>query len=500
VTGAGAEEAHAYRQPAAKGHKVLNTPTRAVVLGGGWAGMLTAHVLARHLESVTVVERDVFPEGPGHRKGQPQARHVHVLWSSGADIVESLLPGAADRMLAAGARRIGFQRDLVTLTAWGWQHRFPATAHAVMCTRPLLDWVVRDMILAGGRVQVEQGTEAVDLVGDRSRVTGVRVRDAGGGEPRLLEADLVVDATGRASRLGRWLADLGLPEVEQDVVDAGIGYATRMFKAPEGADDTFPGVQVAADPLTRKPGRFGVVYPQEGGRWLITLTSTRGAALPGDEDEFVGFAKTLRHSVVSDLIGVAEPISPISQSHSGANRRLYPERMPRWPEGLLIVGDSLAAFNPVYGHGMSAAARVAETLDKQLACDALAERGTQEVQRALSEVVDDPWVMAGLNDIQYVNCRNLSSDPRLRGPETAERLKFSDFVSSKSVRSPKVCEVATSVLSLNAPQKILGESRFLSLLQNDTVHPELTEPTFHPWELEMAGLPPYGSAAKGTRP
>lgn len=459
--------------------------------------MLTAHVLARHLESVTVVERDVLPDGPEHRKGQPQAHHVHVLWSSGADIVERLLPGTADRLLAAGARRIGFQSDLVTLTAWGWQYRFPAAAHAMMCTRPLLDLVVRDSILSGGRIRVEQGTEVVDLAGDRSRVTGVRVRDVDGGEPRLLEADLVVDATGRASRLGHWLAALGLPGVEQDVVDAGIGYATRMFKAPEGTSSAFPAVQVAADPLTRQPGRFGVVYPQEGGRWLVTLTSTRGAPLPGREDEFEGFAKGLRHSVVSDLMSVAEPIGPIFQSHSGANRRLYPERMPQWPEGLLIVGDSLAAFNPVYGHGMSAAARAAEALDRELARDSLGEGGTRQVQRALADVVDDPWIMAGLNDIQYVNCRNQSSDPRLTGPDIAERLRFSDYVSGKSIRSPKVCEVATRVLSLNAPQKVMGDSRFLSLLHSDTSLPELSLPPFRPEELETVGLRPYGVTAAG---
>ncbi|MGP3970992.1 NAD(P)/FAD-dependent oxidoreductase [Streptomyces sp. 6N223] len=476
----------------------MTTPTRAVVLGGGWAGMLTAHVLARHLESVTVVERDVLPDGPDHRKGQPQARHVHVLWSSGAGIVEDLLPGTTERLLEAGARRIGFQSDLVTLTAAGWQHRFPAAAYAIMCTRPLLDFTVREAILAGGRIRVEQGTEVVDLAGDGSRVTGVRVRDADGGEPRLLEADLVVDATGRASRLGRWLAALGLPAVQQDVVDLGVGYATRMFKAPESAGDAFPAVQVAADHTTREPGRFGVVYPQEGGRWLITMTCTRGAPLPTNEGDFEAFAKGLRHPIVRDLIGVAEPVSPIFQSHSGANRRLYPERMAKWPEGLLIIGDSLAAFNPVYGHGMSAAARAAEALDAELARDGFAEGGTRQVQRALSEVVDDPWIMAGLKDIQFVNCRNLSTDPRLTGPDTAEMLRFADFISGKSIRSPKVSEVATRVLSLNAPQKALGEAGFLSLLRTDTTYPELVEPPFRPGELEMVGLKPSGVAARGV--
>ncbi|KUJ40293.1 epoxidase [Streptomyces albus subsp. albus] len=476
----------------------MTRPTRAIVLGGGWAGMLTAHVLARHMESVTVVERDVLPDGPRHRKGQPQARHVHILWSSGARIVEDLLPGTGERLLAAGARSIGFHSDLVTLTASGWQYRFPATQFAVMCTRPLLDWVVREPILAAGRIELRERTEAVELVGDRSRVTGVRVREVPGGDPVLLEADLVVDATGRASRLGPWLSALGLPAVPEDVVDAGIAYATRLYQAPEGATTGFPAVNVAADHLTKQPGRFGVVYPVEDGRWMVTLSCTRGADLPSREEDFASFAQRLRHPIVGELIGVAEPLGPVFGSHAGANRRLYPERMAEWPEGLLITGDSLAAFNPIYGHGMSAAARGAAALDRELRQGDIGSGGTRRVQRALSEVVDDPWIMAGLKDIAYVNCRNLSKDPRLTGPDTAERLKFSDFISHKSIRSPQICEIVTSVLSLDAPQTAMGSTRFLSLLMKDTSHPDLAEPPFRPGELELVGLTSPSPAGRGV--
>jgi 2-polyprenyl-6-methoxyphenol hydroxylase-like FAD-dependent oxidoreductase len=476
----------------------MTTPTRAIVLGGGWAGMLTAHVLARHVESVTVVERDQLPEGPYHRKGQPQGRHVHLLWSSGAGIVEDLLPGTTDRLLAAGARRLGFHRDMVTLTASGWQYRFPATAFAIMCTRPLLDWVVRERILAIGRVEVKQGTEVLELAGDRTRVTGVWVRDVDSGERTRLDADLVVDATGRASRLGPWLSALGLPPVEEDVVDAGIAYATRMFQAPEGATATFPAVNVAADHLTKQPGRFGVVYPVEDGRWMVTLSCTRGATLPTHEDDFAGFAERLRHPIVGELIGVAKPLGPVFGSHAGTNRRLYPERMAQWPEGLLITGDSLAAFNPIYGHGMSAAARGAAALDEEFAREGFGIDGTRRIQRALSDVVDDPWVMAGLKDIAYVNCRNLSNDPRLTGPDTAERLKFSDYISVRSVRSPAVCEIVTRVLSLDEPQTAMGSTHFLSLLQQGPKHPDLAEPPFRPGELDMVGLKVSGIAGKGV--
>ncbi|HET8659341.1 MAG TPA: FAD-dependent monooxygenase [Micromonosporaceae bacterium] len=467
----------------------MTRPKHAVVLGGSWSGMLAAHVLARHLETVTVVERDALPDGPEHRRGSPQARHVHVLWSGGARIVEGLLPGTTDRLVAAGARLIGFHADLVTLTSHGWQHRFPPRQFAVMCGRPLLDWVVRDQILATGRVDLRQRVEAVALTGDRTRVTGVQVRDVDGGTRSTLEADLVVDASGRGSRLRRWLSALGLPAIEEDIVDAGIAYATRVFRAPPGATAGFPAINVAADHRVRQPGRFGVVYPQEGGHWMVTLSCTRGGELPTREEDFLPYARTLRHPLVADLISMAEPLTPVFASHIGANRRLYPERLERWPDGVLVLGDSLAAFNPIYGHGMSAAARAAAVLDEHLQRSELGPGAAHRVQQEISAVADDPWIMAASKDIEFVNCRNRSRDPRLNDGAAALH-RFGDLVADRAIRSRAVCDVVTDVVSMNAPQSELGSSRFLSLMSQDHLQPELTEPPLRPEELAIVNLRP----------
>ncbi|MEO5876946.1 MAG: FAD-dependent monooxygenase [Streptosporangiaceae bacterium] len=475
----------------------MTRPEHAIVLGGSWAGMLTAHVLARHVQTVTVVERDVLPDEPAHRRGSPQARHVHVLWSGGARIVESLLPGVTDRLIAAGARRIGFHEDLVTLTSHGWQHRFPPRQFALMCGRPLLDHVVRDRILASGRIAVRSRNEVVELAGDGTRVTGAQVRDLDTGTLELLEADLVVDACGRGSRLRHWLAALGLPAVEEEIVDAGIAYATRLYQPPPGAADRFPAVNVAADHRVRVPGRFGVVYPQENDRWMVTLSCTRGGELPTSEAEFLPYARSLRDPLVADLISRAEPLTPVFASHIGANRRIYPERLERWPDGLLVLGDSLAAFNPIYGHGMSSAARAAQVLDQRLERDDFGPGDAHRVQRAISAVVDDPWIMAAAKDIEFVHCRSRIKDPRLTGGAAA-RQRFGDLVAGRAIRSPGVCDVVTDVMSLTAPQSELGSNRFLTLLQRDRMHPELTEPPLHPDELATVGLGARGTVgAKG---
>ncbi|MBC3840398.1 FAD-binding oxidoreductase [Streptacidiphilus sp. 4-A2] len=52
---------------------------RAVVIGGGISGLVTAHVLAEHFADVVLVERDV-PEGSGPRKGVPRAGTCTACW------------------------------------------------------------------------------------------------------------------------------------------------------------------------------------------------------------------------------------------------------------------------------------------------------------------------------------------------------------------------------------------------------------------------------------
>nr|WP_277608110.1 FAD-dependent monooxygenase [Streptomyces boncukensis] len=460
-------------------------------MGGSWSGMLAAHVLARHLESVTVVERDTLPGGPEHRRGTPQARHGHILWSGGARIVDELLPGMSERLLAAGARRINFHQDLVTLTSHGWQHRFPPRQYGLMCTRPLLDWTVRREILAGGRITVRDRTEALELCGGSGRVTGVRVRGIDSGARELLEADLVVDAAGRGSRLRHWLADLGLPAVEEDVVDVGMAYASRMYRAPEGATAAFPAVNIAADHRTGEPGRFGAVYPQENGQWIVTLSCTRGGPLPTREEDYLPFARSLRDPLVAELLARAEPLTPISASRLGINRRLYPERLEQWPDGLVVLGDALAVFNPIYGHGMSSAARAAAALDEHLA-QPFGPGAARRTQRAIGERVDDPWIMAASKDIAFVNCRNRAGDPRLTGGATA-RQHFSDLVAERSIRSPAVCDVVTDVMSMTAPQSELGTPGFMALVGKDPMRPELTGPPLSPQELALVDLESRGA-------
>ena len=221
---------------------------RVVILGASLAGLLTAAALSRHTD-VVLVDRDPLDEElTSPRRGVPQSRHTHGLLVSGSRAMEALLPGLLDEVVARGA----ILGDVIGGSRW------------VMRGAPMLSF-------------------PSNLVTDDAsrRVIGARLVPRTGpdaGIETVLAADLVVDATGRGSRLSRWFAELGydLPEVTE--VAASVGYATRVFHDERGVLDGTDVIVVSTDPQT---GRSGAAARIEGGRWTGTVAQANGPAGAG---------------------------------------------------------------------------------------------------------------------------------------------------------------------------------------------------------------------------
>ncbi|MCL7456114.1 FAD-binding protein [Micromonospora echinofusca] len=455
-------------------------PTHAVVVGGGLAGMLAATVLAGHptVGTVTVVERDELPDDATERRGLPQGHHAHVLMSSGARIIEGLLPGVTRAWLDAGAHRLGLPHGYVMLLPQGWLPRWETEEFVVSCSRALLDHVVRQRVRRRAGVRVLDRSRVTGLLGDAGRVTGVRVRREGVDEE--LPAALVVDASGRASRSPRWLAELGAGPVTEDLVDSGLRYATRIFRAPQPAARGFPVVNVQADPTRRRPGQTAALVPIEGGRWLVTLSGTRGGEPPADERRFVAFARGMRHPVVGDLIADAEPLGPVRVTNSTANRRRRFDKMDRWPAGFVVLGDAVASFNPVYGHGMSVAAKEAAILRAELDRLGLAPGLAGSVQRAVAAVADEGWQHAAGSDIRFPDVRGAA-------PSTIDRIRwrYQDRLFRTALDRRPIAEELIRVFSLSAPSSRLRSPRVaLATLRGPRAAPP-SEPPFTARELAV---------------
>jgi 2-polyprenyl-6-methoxyphenol hydroxylase-like FAD-dependent oxidoreductase len=368
----------------------------AVVVGGSMAGLLAARVLGETYASVTLVDRDVLADDASHRRGVPQARHAHGLLARGREALEELLPGLTDELVALGAPTFDLQDEVRWVNSGHLLRRAPSGLLGLGVSRPLLESRVRARVRALPDVVVLDGCDATGLEGsaDGRRVTGVRLlhRGADGGE-QVLPADLVVDASGRGSRSPQWLVALGYPAPQVEEVHIGLVYATRSFRRdPADVGGAVVG-GTAANP------RGGALVAQEDDRWIVTLAGMLGDTPPRDGAGFTAFAGSLVSPVLHELVDRAEPLSDVARFRTPSSRRRRYDRLTRFPDGYLVLGDAIASFDPVYGQGMTVAALEALRLRACLA-DGTADLARRFLRSATS-VVDDAWDIASAGDLRF---------------------------------------------------------------------------------------------------
>lgn len=374
------------------------SPRHAIVCGSSMAGLLTAGLLARHFERVTVVERDALEDGPHARKGVPQGTQTHVLLKRGLDIAAAIFPGLLEDLQAAGAQATDMSADCAWHAAGVWRKRIHSGVTMYSQTRPLFEWRVRTLLAALPNVRILARHDVTGFLHaeDGSRVTGLKVRPPGSAGETRLEADLVVDASGRGSRTPQWLEALGYPRVEETRIQIDVGYATRLYRIPPGFDAGWKSLIISAElPRNR---RFGTIIPVEGNRWTVTLNGWLKDYPPTDEEGFLAYARSLEQPHLYEALKHAEPLGPIlSYRYSHSQWRHY-ERLPRVPEGLLVVGDAFCSFNPVYGQGITSSALLVELLGECLrkGVDGLSRRYFERAGQRLKV----PWTLSTTEDFR----------------------------------------------------------------------------------------------------
>lgn len=371
-------------------------------------GLVTARVLSDHFEEVTLIERDVLSdELTTARKGVPQGRHLHILLARGEQILSQLFPGFVPGLVQEGAELLDFGRDLAWFFYGSWMVRTDDSLPMICVSRPLLEAHVRRRVFATRGVRKLDGHEVSGLrtTPDRQRVTGVTVQRPGDpSSAEALEADLVVEASGRGSRLPTWLEGLGYPRPEETSIEIDLGYATRLYRQPSPSPYPWKALYVQDATPSR---RQGVITPVEGGRWIVTLAGILGEHPPRDPQGFLDFAKSLQHDELYRAVSSAEPLSDIETYRFPAHLRRHYERMPRFPEGLVVAGDASTSFSPTFGQGMSAACLTAMALDQALV-DQRQRRGPgnltglpRHYHSAAAKATLQPWLLASGEDFRF---------------------------------------------------------------------------------------------------
>jgi 2-polyprenyl-6-methoxyphenol hydroxylase-like FAD-dependent oxidoreductase len=433
---------------------------RAVVVGGGMAGLLAARVLADHCVDVRVLDRDDLaridrePLLPGrdgeqeHRRGVLQGRHIHALLPRGRAILEELFPGLTRELVDGGAPS-GDMLANARLHLGG--HRLART-HAglpmLSVSRPYLERAIRDRVRSRPNVTFGPACDVLGLVTspDGRRVTGVRLlRRADGSAEEVLDTGLVIDAMGRGSRSPAWLEDLGYrpPAEERIVVD--LGYATRHYRLPPDALDGDWGTLQGPTPALARGGALARI---EGDRWIVTLFGYRGHHPPTAPEGFEDFAGTLPFPDLGRAIGGGEADDdPVAFRFPASVRRRY-ERLAELPDGLLPLGDAVCSLNPIYGQGMTVAAL--QTLALR---DHLRHGGRPDPprwMRAVAGIVDAPWNMVVAGDLAL---------PMVEGPRTPQVRVLGAYVArlqTAAAHDPRLAIAFGRVMSLvNPPTSLL---------------------------------------------
>ncbi|WP_051854892.1 NAD(P)/FAD-dependent oxidoreductase [Streptomyces sp. NRRL B-1347] len=424
---------------------------RAVVVGGGYAGLVTARVLADHFEEVLVLERDAVGPDSGVHPSVPQGYHAHALLAKGGDVLEELFPGLRAELAELGAPVFDYGERISFLLPTGYAPPDPVGVSIQTFTRDELERRLRQRVARLPAVRLLAATACETVTGSApGRLDRVLHRPRGAAGPtEAVDADLVVDASGRSTSVDRWLTDARLPASGTTVVKAKITYTSACYARPPEDRQDFD----VAYQMTFAPGvpRGGVVLAVEHHRWMCSLFGAEGHVPPTDDEGYLDFARSLGNPRLAEQIKCGTREGEIHRYTNPGNEWRLHHKNPRWPERFIAVGDAVCVFNPVYGQGLTVAALEAELLGRLLrqrrAKGAGLDGLSRTYQRAAARLIQVPWTMASSSDLMWAPDRQ---------PLSARFAHwYNQQVFALAVHDPGVWARFVRVLNMTAPPSLL---------------------------------------------
>ncbi|MEH0415626.1 NAD(P)/FAD-dependent oxidoreductase [Streptomyces scabiei] len=460
-----------------------------VIIGAGMAGLLTAAVIGATGRPVTVLEQNRSHGMPAPRGGVPQGRQPHVLLHRGLSAIEELLPGLRKQLVAAGGVPLD-TGDLAWLGERGWAPFGTPALELVSATRPLVEHLVRQRVAELPGVELRGGARVRGLSRGATTTGGGWMVECFNAPP--VRADLVVDASGRSSRLPDWLSPWGIEKPATTVVDAGFGYAGRVYAAPPDHLGKVAGIVIL--PVPGAPAG-GVALPVEDGRWMVAAVGAGDHRPPRDPAGFDAFLNRLRDPALADFTRSAHPLGDITAHRRTNNVRRRYDRLTHWPDGLLVVGDALCAFNPVYGQGITVASTQALLLRQALATDVRPGR-ERRLMRRLHRAADLPWAIATGEDLRHTAGRPASGLDALFGRWSGEVDRLAAHGNLRAQRAlDRVYHLVGSPAGLLHPALLASAVRGRLLgLPTPVPRPSLTTGSAQPDQTDTDRHPSYPPA------
>ncbi|MGH3697794.1 MAG: FAD-dependent oxidoreductase [Pseudonocardiaceae bacterium] len=302
------------------------------VVGAGPTGLYTAIALARRGHEVTAIDRDPGPDGDEswNRKGVMQFHHPHAFRQQVAEALLAEMPAVWDGLIAAGAEAVTAPDQ-------------PQLMVALRCRRLTFERVLRHAAEAEPGVTLRTG-HADDVCHEQGRAVGVRV------EGHQVDADLVLDASGRAGQFTRSF------RAPAQGGDCGISYVSRQYQLLAGAQDGPMNSPIGM--VTVYPGYVAIVFPHDNRTFstLIVRASTdRQMAALRFQEVFEAASRAIPSLAAWTGPDRSRPITPVLPGG-----RLYNTYQGQLNDagqvaldGLIFVGDAVCTTNPSAGRGIA---------------------------------------------------------------------------------------------------------------------------------------------------
>lgn len=333
-----------------------NKNSHVIIIGCGFAGLLTAAVVSRYFAKVTIIEPDRGIEHPLPRNAAPQANHAHVLVNAGLKIVQELFPKLQLDDWKNGGKTACYTEAISGVFLGAPFQNFKSSLMLMLCDRAKFEFAMRQDINALPNVETLIGYRFDNYVMDRDnkRVTGVEAVQVDHDHQKIkLDAGLVIDCSGRASRTSILLKKYGYPEITEHLVNIGLQYASQDFEF---------------DPSTSLPWQlyFSMKKPPnvqnlvscaiDNNRVIVTAQEIGGTFFIKDQQTFMGYIeKVVDKPVYNFLTQHSKPATELKMYLIPTSYFRRYDLLPNWPNGLLVLGDAVSVYNPKYGSGMSAA-------------------------------------------------------------------------------------------------------------------------------------------------
>jgi 2-polyprenyl-6-methoxyphenol hydroxylase-like FAD-dependent oxidoreductase len=367
---------------------------QAVVVGASVAGLLAGRVLSDGFADVTIIDKDPLPDEPVPRTGVPQADHAHLMLEAGRATIEDLFPGYSEGILESGALLLDGGSDFKHFLSGDFMADADERLPMYTASRPLFEHQIRTRLADVRAVDLREECAFVGYLSeDGRRIDGIRVRE--NGTERDIPADLVVDATGRTSRTPDWLEANGFDSPAVEEVKINMAYSTTRFERPEDA-------RWSMAMLPDAPRKRGwAVLPIENEEWIVGLSEIHGEQPPTTPEEFTQYIADLPTDVGQRFVENYDfSTSEIEGYPFPSNIRRRYEDLSSFPEGLVVLGDAITSFNPIYGQGMSVAALESVALHDCLADGYRTDVATEFFTRA-EPVINIAWQMATGADFEF---------------------------------------------------------------------------------------------------